>query len=32
MNKQRNAYDDDWTIVGGATLILFVLFLVAKFM
>lgn len=32
MHKQRNAYDDDWIIVGGTAIIVFVLFLVAKFM
>lgn len=32
MDQQRNAYDDDWVIVGGVTIIVFVLFLVAKFM
>lgn len=32
MDKQRNAYDDDWFIVGWVSAILLVLFVLGKYM
>lgn len=32
MEKHRNAYDDDWIIVGGVSVLLLLLFLLGKYM